>query len=69
MQFLLHNSNNYIGWLGYKYPQPTFKIHPMVAHHTVGVLHPVDRLVLTAKAPPDASTVPSSIRTALADPH
>lgn len=69
VQILLHNSKNYIHWLGYKYPQPAFKIHPMVIHHAAGVLHPVDRLVLTAKAPTDASTVPSSTRAALADPH
>jgi hypothetical protein len=36
------------------------------------VLHPVDRLILaadTTTSPLDASPVPTSVRTALADPH
>jgi hypothetical protein len=41
-------------------------IHPMVTHHAAGVLRPVDRLILaadTTTTPPDASPVPSSVRT------
>jgi hypothetical protein len=41
----------------------------MVTRCATGVLRPVDRLVLMAEAPPDASLVPSSVRVALADPH
>jgi hypothetical protein len=47
-------------------------VHPMVTRRTVGVLRPVNRLILAADtiaAPPDASPVPSSARTTLADPH
>jgi hypothetical protein len=44
----------------------------MVTRRATGVLRPVDRLILaadTTATPPDASPVPSSVRTALADPH
>jgi hypothetical protein len=47
-------------------------VHPMITRRTAGVLRPVDRLILaadTSSTPPDASPVPSSVRTALADPH
>jgi hypothetical protein len=47
-------------------------VHPIVIRRAAGVLHPVDRLILaadTTATPPDASLVPSSICTALADPH
>ena len=47
-------------------------VHPMVTRRAAGVLRPVDRLILaadTSSTPPDASPVPSSVRTALADPH
>jgi hypothetical protein len=47
-------------------------IHPMVTRRAVVVLHPNDRLILAADmttTPPDASPVPSFVRTALADPH
>jgi hypothetical protein len=47
-------------------------VHPMVTRRAAGVLQPVDRLILaadTTTTPPDASPVPSSVRTALADPH
>jgi hypothetical protein len=47
-------------------------VHPMVTRCAAGVLRPVDRLILIADTtctPPDASPVPSSVRTALADPH
>jgi hypothetical protein len=47
-------------------------IHPMVTRRAADVLQPVDRLILaadTTTTPPDASLVPSSVRTALADPH
>jgi hypothetical protein len=47
-------------------------VHPMVTRRAAGVLRPVDRLILaaaTSSTPPDASSVPSSVRTALADPH
>jgi hypothetical protein len=47
-------------------------VHPMVTRRSAGVLRPVDRLILaadTTTAPPDASPVPSSVRTVLADPH
>ena len=46
--------------------------HPMVTRRAVGVLWPVDRLILaadTSATPLDASPFPSSVRTALADPH
>jgi hypothetical protein len=44
----------------------------MVTRRAAGVLRPVDLLILAAdtfSTPPDASPVPSSVRTALADPH
>jgi hypothetical protein len=47
-------------------------VHPMVTRRAAGVLRPVDRLILaaaTSSTPPDASPVPSSVRTALADPY
>jgi hypothetical protein len=47
-------------------------IHPMVTRRVVGVLRPVDRLIMVADmtaTPPDFSLVPSSVRTALANPH
>jgi hypothetical protein len=47
-------------------------VHPMVTRRAAGVLRPIDRLILvadTTTTPPDASPVPSSVRTALADPH
>jgi hypothetical protein len=47
-------------------------VHPMVTRRAAGVLCPVDRLILaaaTSSTPPDASPVPSSVRTALAHPH
>jgi hypothetical protein len=44
-------------------------VHLMVTRSVADVLCPVDRLILTADAPPDAFPVPSSLRTALADPH
>jgi hypothetical protein len=47
-------------------------VHPNVTQRAAGVLRPVDRLILaadTTTTPPDASPVPSSIHTALADPH
>jgi hypothetical protein len=46
--------------------------HPMVTRRAAGVLRPVDQLILvadTTATPPDASLVPSSVRSALADPH
>jgi hypothetical protein len=46
--------------------------HPMVTRRAAGVLRPVDKLILavdTPSTPPDASLVPSSVRTTLADPH
>ena len=43
--------------------------HPMVTRRATTVLLPVDRLILTVDAPPDASPVPPSIRTALANPQ
>jgi hypothetical protein len=48
------------------------RVHPMVTRRAAGVLCPIDRMILTADTtctPPDASPVPSSVRTALADPH
>jgi hypothetical protein len=44
----------------------------MVTRRAAGVLRPVDRLILvadTTTTPLDASPVPSSVRTALTDPH
>jgi hypothetical protein len=46
--------------------------HPVAIHHYPGVLRPVDRLIMaadTTATPPDASPVPSSVHTALVDPH
>jgi hypothetical protein len=40
-------------------------VHPMATRRATGVLHPVDRLILAAATPPDASPV-HSVR---ADPH
>jgi hypothetical protein len=50
----------------------TGHVHPMVTRRAAGVLRPIDRLILaadTTTTPPDTSPVPSSVRTALADPH
>jgi hypothetical protein len=44
-------------------------VHPMVTRRATDVLRPVEWLVLTTDAPPDASLVFSSVRTALTDPH
>jgi hypothetical protein len=47
-------------------------VHLMVTQRVAGVLRPVNRLILgadTTVTPPGASSVPSSVRTALADPH
>jgi hypothetical protein len=47
-------------------------VHPMVTRRAADVLRPMDRLILaadTTTTPPDASLVPSSVHTALADPH
>jgi hypothetical protein len=47
-------------------------VHPMVTQHVADILRPIDRLILaadTTTTPPDASPVPSSFHTALADPH
>jgi hypothetical protein len=47
-------------------------VHPMVTRRAAGVLRPVDRLILaaaTSSTPLDTSPVPSSVCTALADPH
>jgi hypothetical protein len=47
-------------------------VHPMVTRRAAGVLRPIDRLILaadTTSTPPDASPIPSSVRTTLADPH
>jgi hypothetical protein len=47
-------------------------VHPMVTRRAAGVLLPVDQLILaadTTTTPPDASPVPSSVRTALVNPH
>jgi hypothetical protein len=47
-------------------------IHLMLTRRAAGVLRPVERLILaadTTTTPLDASLVPSSVRTALADPH
>jgi hypothetical protein len=44
----------------------------MVTRRAAGVLRPVDRLILaadTSATPPNASLVPSFVRTALADPY
>jgi hypothetical protein len=46
--------------------------HPMVTRRAAGVLRSVDQLILaadTTATPPDASLVPSSVCSALADPH
>jgi hypothetical protein len=47
-------------------------VHPMMTRRAADVLRPVDRLILvadTTATPPDTSSIPSSVRTALADPH
>lgn len=44
-------------------------IHSMVTCQSVGVLHPVDRLILSTTASPSASLVQSSVHSALVDPH
>jgi hypothetical protein len=44
-------------------------IHPMVTRRSVGVLRPVDRLVVTTDATPAPSPVPSSVHAALANLH
>jgi hypothetical protein len=45
-------------------------IHPMVVTRpSIGVLRPIDQLVLTADVGPTASLVPFSVRAALVDPH
>jgi hypothetical protein len=44
-------------------------VHSMVARRSIVVLHPVDWLVLTAKATLTPSLVPSSIRATLTGPH
>jgi hypothetical protein len=41
----------------------------MLTRRAADVLRPVERLVLMADAPPDASSVPSFVCVALADPH
>jgi hypothetical protein len=41
----------------------------MVTCQSVGVLHPVDRLILSTTASPSASLVQSSVHSALVDPH
>jgi hypothetical protein len=44
--------------------------HPMVTHRAVGVTKPVDRLQLSiAAAPLTLTLVPSSVHSALVDPH
>jgi hypothetical protein len=45
------------------------RVHPLVTRRTAGVLRPVDRLILIADAPTNASLVPSTVHAALADPH
>jgi hypothetical protein len=47
-------------------------VHQMVTRRAASSLHPTDRLILagdTTTTPLDASPVPSSVHTALADPH
>jgi hypothetical protein len=44
-------------------------IHPMVTRWVVGVLRPVDRLVLSTSSSPTLYPKPSSIRSALANPN
>jgi hypothetical protein len=44
-------------------------VHPIVTRRAADVLRPVDRLILTAYAPSNASPVPFSVRATLADPH
>jgi hypothetical protein len=44
-------------------------VHPMVTRHAADVLRSINRLILTADTPPDASPVPSSVRATLVDPH
>jgi hypothetical protein len=44
--------------------------HPMIIRRAAGVTKPVDRLQLSAVvAPPTLSPVPTSVRSALANPH
>ena len=51
------------------YHPVTIHRDPMVTHRAISILRPINRLILAADTPPDASPVPSSIRAALADPH
>jgi hypothetical protein len=44
-------------------------VHPMVMRRSTGVLCLVDRLVLTTATATPSSYVPSSVRSALVDPH
>jgi hypothetical protein len=44
-------------------------VHPMATRRSAGVLRPVDWLVLTVYASPDASSVPFSVCVVLIDPH
>jgi hypothetical protein len=47
-------------------------VHPMVTRHATDILRPINWLILaadTTASPPDASLVPSSVCTTLADPH
>jgi hypothetical protein len=47
-------------------------VHPMVTRRAAGVLRPINRLILaadTTTTPPNASPIPSSVRTALTKPH
>jgi hypothetical protein len=41
----------------------------VVTRPSIGVLRPIDQLVLTADVGPTASLVPFSVRAALVDPH
>lgn len=44
-------------------------VHPMVTRRAVGVLRPIDRLVLTTSSSTTLSPESSSVRSALADPY
>ena len=44
-------------------------VHPMVTRRAAWILRPVDHLMLSAAASPALSPVPSSVRSALADPN
>jgi hypothetical protein len=47
-------------------------IHPMVTRRAAGVFHPVARLIVaadTTATPSNASSLSSSVRAALIDPH